>query len=226
MITGLLNNIQYKIQNLLLKKESALYKDYPEYKDLPALSLKNKQLFEETFKHYVSEVSIDTMAISLELASALYTLCVIKKPKAVLDLGSGYSSFVLRYYQKNHATDCKVYSVDDDAQWLEKTKSYLVSKNLSTDHVYTIDNFKNIHNLSFDLILHDMNFVEIRQRYLEFVFSLLNKNGLVLLDDVHKPEYMKVCIEKNKHQNWPLYSLQETTKDKFNRFSIIVVKPL
>lgn len=221
MITGLVNRIKNKILYNSLKTELELYKDYNQYSSLPLLIQENKVKFEKTFHQYVSEVSIDTMAISLELATTLYSLCLLKKPKVVLDLGSGYSSYVFRYYQKNDNPDCLVYSVDDNVDWLVKTKEYLLSQGVSTNLVLNIDEIQALENTKFDIILHDMNFVEVRKDYLDFVFSILNKDGIVLLDDIHKPEYLRECITKLKNKSWDFYGLHRSTTDKFKRFSVI-----
>jgi hypothetical protein len=53
--------------------------------------------------------------------------------KRLLDLGSGFSSYVLRAYAAG-VPGAVGWSVDDDPAWLEKTRAFLVSEGLSTEH--------------------------------------------------------------------------------------------
>src|SRR5437870_128740 len=48
------------------------------------------------YREYVSMISSETMCISLELASFLLAICDFCRPRRVVDLGSGFSSVVLR----------------------------------------------------------------------------------------------------------------------------------
>lgn len=226
MIVELVNRIKNKILYKFLKSESDLYNRYNQFASLPNLIREHKEKFDNTFNHYVTEISVDSMAISLELAVTLYSLCLLKKPKAILDLGSGYSSFVFRYYQKHNNTECLVYSIDDNAEWLIKTKEYLLSKEVSIDGVFHIDEIEKLKGVKFDIILHDMNYVEIRKNYLDLVFDLLGKDGIVLLDDIHKPDYLKACIAKIKQRQWNFYGMQNTTTDKFKRFSVMAINSI
>src|SRR5689334_15482328 len=50
------------------------------------------------YRTYTRNVSPDPIAISLELSVFLAVLCDRERPGAILDLGSGFSSFVFRSY--------------------------------------------------------------------------------------------------------------------------------
>jgi len=52
-------------------------------------------------KVYIEHISSPEMAMSLELAYFIMNYCIEYKPKRLLDLGSGFSSFVFRLYQNN-----------------------------------------------------------------------------------------------------------------------------
>ena len=62
--------------------------------------LKNKQKYEKEIKpfydKYISEVSEKGWAISFETSLIIYHLLVTNNFKKVLDLGSGFTSFLLR----------------------------------------------------------------------------------------------------------------------------------
>ena len=52
------------------------------------------------YDKYVSEISTPGMAISLESSLTILSLLEYFKPKSILDLGSGFSSFLFRLYKK------------------------------------------------------------------------------------------------------------------------------
>jgi hypothetical protein len=82
------------------------------------------------YQEYVETVSNPAMALSPHTAALLYALCTLLVPKRALDLGSGFSSFVLRRYARDTAGSCIVHSVDDDAQWMDQTRAFLSAHEL------------------------------------------------------------------------------------------------
>jgi len=79
------------------------------------------------YKNYCKNVSPDSQALSLKASVYCYNYCVKNKPRKIIDLGSGFTSFVLRLYQKNFSTEdfkIYVYSVDDNKKWLNKTYNF------------------------------------------------------------------------------------------------------
>jgi len=107
--------------------------------------------FENQHKYYVSNISRADMAASFELSSLTFQLCLNVKPKKMLDMGSGFSSYVLRTYA-DESTESKVYSVDDDSAWLEKTRNYLRDSKVNTENLLTLDNFIQSNEKDFDFI--------------------------------------------------------------------------
>lgn len=81
------------------------------------------------YDYYIAHVSKADMAMSLELAALVYALCVKKELKNLLDLGSGFSSFVYRLYASTHS-GVRVVSVDDDSQWLENQDVFARSESV------------------------------------------------------------------------------------------------
>ncbi|HNT51727.1 MAG TPA: hypothetical protein PKK67_14135 [Cyclobacteriaceae bacterium] len=173
--------------------------------------------------YYITHVSRADMAMSLELAAFVYALCVKKELKNLLDLGSGFSSFVYRLYASTHS-GVQVVSVDDDAQWLEKTRMYLRDQNLSDTRLITLEQFLAEPVSGFDCVLHDLNFVEVRINYLPQVVAATAHAGVLILDDVHKPDYLYQVLKKLKQEPVAVYNLKPVTLDSFNRFALAVLK--
>lgn len=188
----------------------------------------NILLFEEiniTHKEYVSSISSPEMAMSLELANFIFAYCLKNKPETLLDLGSGFSSYVFRLYQKHSNKPVRVDSVDDHDEWLAKTKDFLINQKVNTEHLYNLIFFKNnAQEPYYDMILLDLNFVEKRKNFIEFSIDLLKPTGILVIDDVHKIEFLREVKAKAKKNNCNLFNIKNQTKDSFGRFSILLTK--
>ena len=183
----------------------------------------NTKLLKPYFDDYIERVSVANMAASLELAAVLLSLLQSRKYKKLVDLGSGFSSFVFRLYAKSNP-GVEVISVDDDALWLEKTRDYLKKNNVSDSDLLTLDQFLAKNLSGFDCILHDMNFVEVRINYVSTLLTKLSDNGILILDDMHKPDYRIDVLKKLEHEPFNIYDVREQTLDSFGRYSMIVTK--
>lgn len=178
------------------------------------------------YRKYITEVSSEDMAVSHELASFLYVLANILKPKRILDLGSGLSSYVFRLYASKNNSDTCVYSVDDSSEWLEKTKVFLQNNNIKSDNLLLWSEFIEADHEKFDLVFHDIGSMEMRAANLSLVLSLAQKNGVIVLDDTHKWEYWINEVSKIREENYVLYSAYKYTFDKYSRFSHIAINKL
>ncbi len=105
------------------KKDMLVLKEkFPRLQNFVELSNKAKQKIEPYYNQYISTISSQEWAISFELSTFLMILCDVLKPKRILDCGSGFSSFVFRYYMSNVTPEPEVWSVDTSPEWLEKTR--------------------------------------------------------------------------------------------------------
>lgn len=135
---------------------------------------------------YVREVSSPEYAISLELATFLLALCRHRRPARLLDLGSGFSSFVFRRHQAESEPRPQVWSVDDDPAWRERTRRYLADRGLALDHVVGPDELLDSGVADFDLVLHDLNTINSpeRSQLLPAVLGALAGTGVLVVDDL------------------------------------------
>ncbi len=183
----------------------------------------NREKLKPYYEQYVKEVSRADMAASLELATFMYTLCQVNQYTKLLDMGSGLSSFVFRLYAKENP-EATVFSVDDNVEWLEKTKCYLLQHQLVVDNIFNLNQFLESKEDGFDCILHDLNFVELRINYIEHILRITKQHGLIILDDVHKPDYFLASLIKLQKLNVKMYDLKPVTFDSYGRFSMAVMK--
>ena len=155
----------------------------------------------------------------------VFYLATKKKPRWILDLGSGFSSFTFRLYSMNTSNEVGVYSVDDDQQWLEKTRSYLTAKGVRSDNLLHWRDFQNLNIAKFDLIFYDLGYPNVRAKSLPFVLSLLDRGGIIVLDDMHKSQYRANVRRALGERQLKLFSMRAYTLDKLGRFSSLAILP-
>ena len=201
-----------------------IQKDYPEFADLyNRKSVIYRNEISPFYQDYVKRVSNPIMALSLELAVFLLVLCELIKPKNIIDFGSGFSSFVFRYYAAHHANDQSlvVWSIDDSMEWLDKTSEFLTAQGLKTDNLSMLDSIIQKQNISFDLILYDYGAFDTRMANLETALSLLSDKGSIIIDDMHGADYAFFVLNSLKKFDFKKYSIRCYTNDKYGRYSFI-----
>ena len=223
----MISRIFHKFHFSFLKTKVKTFAQFKKLKPFDQLNSKmieqNKEMLRPYYEQYIKEVSRADMAASLELAAFIYSICKINRFTKLLDMGSGLSSFVFRLYAKERP-NVKVFSVDDDAAWVKKTKNFLSQHQLSTDNIFTLDQFLQSGEEGFDCILHDLNFVEVRINYVEQMVKIAKSKGMIIFDDVHKPDYLFALLVKLKETQASVFTLKPVTNDSYGRFALAVVK--
>jgi len=222
----MISRIFHKFHFSFLKTKVKTFAQFKKLKPFDQLNSKmieqNKEMLRPYYEQYIKEVSRADMAASLELAAFIYSICKINRFTKLLDMGSGLSSFVFRLYAKERP-NVKVFSVDDDAAWVKKTKNFLSQHQLSTDNIFTLDQFLQSGEEGFDCILHDLNFVEVRINYVEQMVKIAKSKGMIIFDDVHKPDYLFALLVKLKETQASVFTLKPVTNDSYGRFALAVV---
>jgi predicted O-methyltransferase YrrM len=184
----------------------------------------NKLRLKKPYVEYNSTVSSSNMTISLETAAFLLTFCEYISPRMIIDLGSGFSSFVFLSYA-NNKKNCRVIIVDDSDHWLMRTKNYVKEKGfkrISSKH-WSVFRKK---SLKGDLVFYDLGTMETRVKYLQEQYKFLTGGSHIVIDDVHFPEYKKSILKFIKTRHMMFYSLYKVTRDEFGRYSAVVTKGL
>lgn len=178
----------------------------------------------EPYEQYITEISSANMAASLELGSFLLAVCETKRYTRLLDLGSGLSSFIFRTYA-NENPGVTVFSVDDDDAWLAKTRGFLKMKGVDASNMMNLPQFLSLNETGFDCVLHDLNFVEVRIHHVSEVLPRVKPGGLVVFDDVHKPDYRAALLDKLANEKGAVFTLKPVTEDQFGRYSMGYLHP-
>jgi len=223
----MLKRVIRKIRFTFLRQGIGTYKEFSLTKPFdqitPEKVKQNIELLRPYYLQYINEISSSNMAASLELSGYLLSICQTNQYSRLLDMGSGFSSFILRHYAKENP-HAQVVSVDDNAAWLEKTKAFLEQHHLGTKNIFHLDNFINFNENDFDLVLHDLNFVEVRINYIELLIQKTKQGGLLIMDDVHKPDYLFALLSKLKKEKVKPFDIKTITEDSFGRFALAVIK--
>ena len=201
--------------NRIQKKYPDLQKMYETRKD------KYKRKILTSYKEYISKVSSEIMAISLELSVFCILMCDMIRPQKIVDFGSGFSSYIFRsltsIIDKNYQP--AIWSVDDSSEWINKTKTFLGSHNIPSDNVISWDAFIEENLGLFDFILYDLGGFEFRKENLQRIIKSCDKNGMIIFDDMHSAEYGRYLNKVLKESDCACYDLYYYSKDKFGRYS-------
>jgi predicted O-methyltransferase YrrM len=205
------------------RDDSALRERIPALQEYEQLSAPLRAEITPLHQTYTTTISNDVHAASVEIAAFLELFCQISAPKKVADLGSGFSSFIVRRYAASVEPQPEVYSVDNHADWLEKTREYLRAQGVSADNVLIWDDFiAQAEPGTFDMVFHDMGFMDFRAETLEPVLGLTRPGGHIILDDVHKPAYRRFVHNMLDEKGLEFLSLKQITLDSRARYSYLV----
>ena len=172
------------------------------------------------YKEYCTTVSPRGMAISIETAAYLWWLCDHEEATRVVDLGSGFTSYVLREYAAHAGRDVIVMSVDDNESWLDKTGMFLHSVGHSADGLYLADEWRNTTG-RFDVIIHDFSSGAIREEWMTVAADRLEDGGVIIFDDAQHPEHYRHMCEVARSHSLYLLDVYEQTVDEIRRFAAV-----
>jgi hypothetical protein len=185
---------KHKLYDSLIRKSVISYidhnriqKHYPQLQNIYETKKEEyKYKLLPTYEEYITKVSTEIMAISLELSVFCILICDIIRPQKIVDFGSGYSSYVFRSLTSITGGDYHptIWSVDDSAEWIDKTKTFLNSYNISSDNVIIWDVFIKQDLGPFDFILYDLGGFDFRKENLEKIIKSCDNNGMIIFDDM------------------------------------------
>jgi predicted O-methyltransferase YrrM len=166
------------------------------------------------WREYTRTVSSPPMAVSLQAAALCAYLCEHLQPRRIADLGSGFSTVVFARHART--TACDVVSVDDDDGWLRRTEHHLDRLGLRVAFLGGLGDFEP--SAAFDLVFYDLGRMPVRERRLQWATSLVAEGGLVVIDDLHKPDYAEQVRRHARAENLQLIELRAATVDRFGRY--------
>ena len=200
-----------------------LQQQIPELCQFDQEAKKFQQRLQPFYDDYTSTVSPAIITISLELAACLTMLCQLFRPRTILDLGSGFSSFVFRHYVPDAGIKPTVYSVDESPEWLETTRRFLSKNNLSEENLALWKLFRQKRYRPFDFIFYDLGSLPVRKKLLPQVLPLCRPGGAIVLDDMHVPDYRSYVKRILNDSAIRSFSLRKFTKGRRRlRYALLV----
>lgn len=174
------------------------------------------------YRHYVTEISRPDAAVSLECSALLLHLCRERSPRGILDLGSGFSSWVVRTHAKERRQEGgeapTIWSVDDDPVWLGHTRELLAARNLDTDRLGSWEDVRNdAPPGSVDLILADYSSPPVRCALLPELVPHVDRGAWLILDDTHKRKIREAAARLVRRHGWTYTDLDRVTRDVYGR---------
>jgi len=202
----------------------------------------------EVYEKYITTISSREMAASLECCVFLMTMFKEINPRSILDLGSGFSSYALRYYKESRDSNTQIRSVDSVKVWLQKSKEFCKNNLIPSREIIEIDmtsdnpfpkqktnvdvtNFftwneiyyKDCPTIMYDIIFLDIDKTIERPKYLEPIFNkFTGPDTIILVDDYHKGLLRKELPPLIEKYNFDSYELKETQNRK--RFQLLLKK--
>ena len=140
----------------------------------------------ELHKSYLEYIGSSDYSISEESAQYLYDFVKEHKIKSVLDLGSGFSTHIFAL------AGAKVYSIDTDSTFLQKTAKWLDQHNLKAEFYL----FKGLPEKpkKWQLVFYDLGDFETRKANIYLPLERASK--FVIYDDMDNPDYQALLAEK------------------------------
>lgn len=175
----------------------------------------------DAYEDYVTNVSVPGMACSFETSVYLMWLCRMRRPAAVLDLGSGFSSWVLRRYARDYGA--RALSVDDSPDWLSRTAEFLTRYDLPTDDLVMWSHFRP--EGRFGLVFHDLAMGDLRECAMPSAVEAAAPGGLVVFDDAQHAGHRRVMRELAGRVGARLWNARAVTLDEIQRFAMVAEIP-
>lgn len=182
----------------------------------------NKEKLKYSHHDYISNFSVGTSAASLEVSAIIYSICEIIDCKNLVDFGSGYTSYVLRKYEKDQKKNLSIYSIDSSVTWLDTTKNFIKKQNCPEKKLITWSEFENNNSYDFDLAVIDIRPIQRRVQIIEKFLKINKKNTVLIIDDLHKDHLKLPILKLSEKYKFIIYDLKDLTLDNFGRYAGII----
>jgi predicted O-methyltransferase YrrM len=186
------------------------------------------EIIRAAHEEYTTTISSTVAAVSLETAYLLWFMLEKIRPALAMDLGSGFSSYLLRLYQSQAVKTgggCQIISCDDNPEWLSRTETYLIKKGLPASGLLLWDTFcSELGHLRPDLIFHDLGNPQLRISGLPRVLEMCGPRTCLIVDDIHKEPIRAAVLKQVQQRQLLCFDLIQYTYDRFGRYSWLVAQ--
>lgn len=184
---------------------------------------------EDAYRAYLEGEEADpVMAASLPFSRFLLAWCRARRPGRIADLGSGFSSWVVRRWAQEAAGDVEVDSVDDDPVWLRRSEAFVRERGGPEGRFLSWRSFCREAAEGaepYDLVVWDFGDVGTRARETPQAADRVAPGGTLLLDDVHKHRLWRAARRMRRRRGPEGYSLRAHTLDGYGRYAWLALFP-
>ena len=166
---------------------------------------------------------ISPMAPSMKTLGLLLELCT--DGCRVADLGSGFSSYTLRYYANR--LRMTIHTIDDNNAWLEKTKHYC--KDVGTEYNHNFSTWDFITRAAgdnpYDVVFLDLGTTRRRPQYYSTILEkFCDERTLILFDDMHKRPLRDAVSIALRRYDYIEIPVKDRTIDEFGRYCRLIFR--
>lgn len=178
----------------------------------------------DKYREYLRDVS--PMAPSMQTLGLLLELCV--RGNIVLDLGSGFSSYALRYFADR--LGIAIITVDDNSSWLEKTNKYcdaINTRDFAHNHLFITwsDLLTGFKEHAYSIVFIDLGTTRRRPNYYSTILSnYCSERSLILFDDMHKRPLRDAVTKALRPYDYIDIPVKDRTIDEFGRYCKLIFR--
>lgn len=180
----------------------------------------HREKLRDVHHDYCRRISGFDHGITLETAAYIDWVCHNTHLRSVADLGSGFTSYVLRRYADEAALHVEVASVDSDVVWLNRTEKFLAEHGLSTDRLLIGETWLR-EAPSCDLIVHDYAGGAVREFWMGLAATGLESGGVLIFDDAHHAEHHRQMNKVCREHDLAMLDIFDLTVSEDGRFAAV-----
>jgi predicted O-methyltransferase YrrM len=136
-------------------------------------------------------------------------------------VASGITSWTLRTWRDSEHRICEVVSVDDNPDWLGRSREFSAAAGTGGEGFFTRDQFLDgpAAEGKFDLVVYDFGSVRDRASLMQRAFDLVAPGGAIACDDIQKARIWRAARSASRRSSFSGRSLREHTCDSQGRFA-------
>lgn len=159
-------------------------------------------------------------AIHVPAAVYLHQRLTQLDPLSVVDLGSGFSTVVIRAWARATGSDAVLHTTDHARKWLGSTARDLREAGLPNDNMFLHDEWTDgkVGLDMYDVVFVDFHGPPQRVAGFEAYMDRVHPDGLVIFDDWQFPHLREPIMERLADRGFVWYDLRTETRDVHDRW--------
>jgi SAM-dependent methyltransferase len=177
------------------------------------------QALMEPYIDYCRNVSRFGMPVSIQTAALFAYVCCETKATRILDLGSGFTSYI------SHVLSDEAVSVDDSREWLDRTGSFLDGYKVGSDGLMLWDDWQASPGGPYQVVIHDFASGATREASMSTAVQVLAERGVVIFDDANHETHHAEMLRVADAAGLRFVDVTQETLDECGRYALMAVRP-